>query len=401
MTVIWAGTFDPAFSRNLKLARLLELIGAEVEVIQEDLWSGDRIALAGKPTSKVLWAAGIAYPRLLWRLIRGSRPDLYLVSYPGWLDVPFIRLAAWIKRCPMVFDPFMSLYDTMISDRGLRSPKSMLARLTRLLDRWSLRLADLVIADTGPQLEFYEQLAGRLRNPGLVIPVGTDDTVFTQEGAGSERGDLVAFHGKLVPLQGVTTIVEAAAILERDGIRTLIIGDGQDRPALDAALRRTGAGVERRGMVPLVELPGLLGRASVCLGVFGRSDKAGRVVPHKVFDALALGRPVVTRDGEAIRSLFREGEVVTVPPDDPMALAEAIRGLFEDPELRGRVAAAGHAAYMERFHERALAPLLRIALDTALRSRGGGDGKLAAPQPPGPDQEIEQTDGGQFDHGDP
>lgn len=246
----------------------------------------------------------------------------------------------------------------------------MIARLAVAIDRWSLHTADLVIADTASHLELYDQMAHGLRNEGAVVAVGADDHVFLPRSDVEVDQKTVLFYGSLVPLQGVTTIVEAAAILENDDIRTVIIGDGQERPLMEAAIARTGARVVHLGLLPLDELPGHLASAAVCLGIFGDSDKAGRVVPHKLYECLAMGRPVVTRDGPAIRSLFGEGEVVTIPPADPVALADAVRALIDDPERREQVARSGHDAYAKRFREEPLARLLRVALESAVeRSR--------------------------------
>jgi glycosyltransferase involved in cell wall biosynthesis len=264
-----------------------------------------------------------------------------------------------------VFDPFISLYDTMVSDRGLRSAGSATARLASIIDRWSLRRADQILADTLPQLEFYDSLVPGASSKGVVIPVGADDRVFTPAPSPERDERLVVFHGTMVPLQGVTTIAEAAALLEPEGVRFSLIGDGQERPALEASLSRSGATVELTGMVPLEDLPALLSRAAVCLGIFGGSEKAGRVVPHKLYECLALGRPVVTRESPAVDGLFRPGEVVTVRPADPKALADAIRSLVEDPVHREEVARAGLAAYRERFHEEPLSRLLGLSLRTA------------------------------------
>lgn len=372
MKLVWTGTFEPDFSRNQKLARLLGLAEAEVVVVREDLWRGDRIELASNGRLRVAARALLVYPRLLFRLLALPRPDVYLVSYPGWFDLPVVRLVASIKRRPVVFDPFLSLYDTMISDRQLHSGKSMSARLARTLDRWSLRLADLVLADTAPQLELYEKLSRGLRNEGAVLPVGADDHIFLPRQEVTVEPATVLFYGTLVPLQGVTTIVETAALMAPDEIHTVIIGDGQDRPRMEAAIERTGAHVERLGLIPLEELPGHVARSTICLGIFGDSEKAGRVVPHKLYECLAMGRPVVTRDSPAIRSLFKEGDVVTVPAADPAALAEAVRSLIHDPELREQVARSGHAAYLQRFHEEPLAHLFSVALDSVLnRGRYG------------------------------
>jgi len=360
--LVWAGTYEPGFSRNLKLARLLELSGTSVEIVREPVWPPDRVGLAAGGLARTALTASWRYPRLFARLLAHKAPDLYLVSYPGWFDMPFVWLVARVKRRRVLFDPFISLYDTMISDRRLHSDRSIRARVASWVDRLSLRLADFVIADTPSQLELYELLRRRTGVRGAVIPIGADDSLFTPRGDGEVDPRLVLFYGSLVPLQGVGTIVEAAALLEADGIRVTIIGDGQDRAALDDAIRRTGASVEHIGPLPLSEIPDRVAKAAVCLGIFGDSEKAGRVVPHKVYECLAMGRAVVTREGPAIRSLLREGELVTVPPADPSALAGAIRTLIADDELRARVAQDGLEAYRTRFHETSLAMLLADAL---------------------------------------
>ena len=107
MRVLWTGTFDPDFSRNRRLARLMDLSEVRWRVIRENVWASDRIALASRPSILVAVRALIGYPKLLIRLLMAPAPDLYLVSYPGWLDVPVVRLVASLKRKPLIFDPFL------------------------------------------------------------------------------------------------------------------------------------------------------------------------------------------------------------------------------------------------------------------------------------------------------
>ncbi len=369
MRLVWAGTFDPDFSRNKKLARLLAIAGIEAEVVRETVWSADRIALAERPSLRVALRALVRYPLLLVRLLRRPAPDLYLVSYPGWFDMPVVRLAAALKRAPVVFDPFFSLHDTVVSDRGLYSGRSLVARFAAFFDRWSLRLADTVIADTEPQLELYRELAGGLKRAGGVLAVGADDDLFFPRPEPDEQPKVVLYYGKLIPLHGVVTIVEAAASLQSSGLHTVMIGEGPDRDVLDEAIARTGAVIERHGMIPLEELPAHVARAAVCLGVFGASEKAGRVIPHKVYEALAMRRPVVTRDGPAVRAAFIDGEVVAIPPEDPHALADAIRALMAQPNRREQIADAGHRAYVSRFEQRRLSAELVEILQATVRER--------------------------------
>src|SRR5205823_1626324 len=101
--------------------------------------------------------------------------------------------------------------------------------------------------------------------------------------------------------------------------------------------------------VPWVEyelLPRELHSAACALGIFGTSPKAQRVIPNKVFQALACGAPVVTADTPAARELLVDGEsALLVPAGDPAALADSLRRLAADTDLAGRLAAGGHAAY--------------------------------------------------------
>jgi glycosyltransferase involved in cell wall biosynthesis len=361
--VVWTGTFEPGFSRNGRLARLMELSGVDVTVIRQRVWDSNRVGVAVKGKRRAVFRALAAYPLLLWRLLWVPAPDLYLVSYPGWLDVPVVRLVAWIRRRPLVFDPFISLYDTMVLDRKLFTERSVSGRLALFFDRVSLRLADAVMADTEPHLRYYDSLSPGVREKGCVLPLGSVDEIFRPRDDVEPDPTLVVFHGTFVPLQGLATIVEAARLLEDEGIRFLIIGDGQDRPVLERLVDEHGlTNVNLIGLVPLDDIPRLVASGAICLGIFGSSDKANRVAPHKLYECLAVGRPVITRASEAVGSLFQEGEVVAVPPADPEALANAIRDLVTDPLRRTQIADAGHRAYRDRFQEEVLASTLHECL---------------------------------------
>jgi glycosyltransferase involved in cell wall biosynthesis len=66
-------------------------------------------------------------------------------------------------------------------------------------------------------------------------------------------------------------------------------------------------------------------QADVCLGIFGTSEKASRVIPNKVYQILASKKHLITADTPAIRELLKEGPCVhLVPPGDAKALASAI-----------------------------------------------------------------------------
>ena len=86
-----------------------------------------------------------------------------------------------------------------------------------------------------------------------MIAVGADDELFAQRPDVKSEARLVLYYGNFIPLHGVATIVEAAALLEPNGIDLVMIGDGPDREVVDQAIARTGISVERHGIIPLRE----------------------------------------------------------------------------------------------------------------------------------------------------
>ena len=129
--------------------------------------------------------------------------------------------------------------------------------------------------------------------------------------------------------------------------------------SLDALVTELGCtNVRMLGTVPLEDLPAEIARAGVCLGIFGTSAKAARVVPHKVYECMAMGRPVVTAGSPAVRRLLGDS-VATVPAGDERALAESVRALVVDDTRRERLARSGRERFEGAFSEEVLAARLR------------------------------------------
>ena len=110
------------------------------------------------------------------------------------------------------------------------------------------------------------------------------------------------FYGQFIPLHGIATIIRAARLLREESVEGTLIGRGQEAPGIRAMLDD----------VPLIklkwiewveygELQRFIEDSDVCLGIFGSSDKAQSVIPNKVFQIVAAGRPLITRDSPAIR----------------------------------------------------------------------------------------------------
>jgi glycosyltransferase involved in cell wall biosynthesis len=353
LKVLYFGTYERPYPRNAQVISALRGAGVEVAERHREVWGGGEQWRAGAGTAVRLLAAEA-------ELLRGGAADadVVVVGYPGHADVPAARLVA--RGRPVVFNPLVSLYDTLVTDRKRFRPSSLPARALRAADRLAMRGTTLVVADTEANAAYLAGVAGLARERVAVCFVGAEERLFAP-GAEERRRDTVLFVGKLIPLHGLDTIVAAARLAPE--LRFRVVGDGQ----LRALLRDRPANVEHVPWVPYEGLPGELRRVGSALGIFGTSAKARRVIPNKAFQALACATPLVTADTPAARELLADGgSAVLVPPGDPEALAAAVQRLAADPALADAVGAGGRAAFQREASEEVLGRRWRGLLERLL-----------------------------------
>ncbi len=339
MRVAYFGTWERGYPRNEQVISALRGAGAEVELVHREVWTREHkfagtANLAAAPRLLVA-QAGLALQRL------PSDVDVLLVGYPGQLDV----WAACRHGRPIVFNPMLSLYDTLAGDRGRVRAGSLAARALRELDRRSLRSVDRVVADTRAMAAYLAELAS-IEEPAVCY-VGAEERLFRP--AWRRRDEFrVLFVGKLIPLHGLEAILEAARLLPEVPFR--VVGSGQLEPLLADRL----ANVEHAPWIDYERLPAEYAAAGCALGIFGRSEKAERVIPNKAFQALAIGVPLVTADTEAARELLTSGHDALLTSRDPTEIAAAIRALRDDAGFAERIGAAGRATYEREASEAVL-----------------------------------------------
>jgi glycosyltransferase involved in cell wall biosynthesis len=368
--VLVAGTYDPSFGRNRRLLALLDSSGHDVVRCHVDLWRGARYEIPNRRLISTLARAAVAYPRLIWRFLRSPRRDVVVVLYPGWFDVIVLAPLARLRGMPVLFDPFISVYDTVVSDRGLVGPRSLVGRIVRVVDRASLRGARRVVADTPSHAAFYADLARIPPERVGVVWVGADDDVFRPRVEVVPAARRVLFYGTFIKLHGIDVIVRAAKLLEGDDVEVRIIGTGQESERVDELLREVRpTNLLRIEHVAPEVLADEIAAATLCLGIFGTTAKARRVVPNKVFECVAVGRPVITADTEGMRSAFTDEEIAMVPPGDPEALANEIRRLLAEPASRERMAVAAHKRYLGEYATEFLMRALSAELEATMLAR--------------------------------
>lgn len=360
------GTYDLA--KHPRFGVILDgLRDRGVSVVELDeplrLSTAERVQMLKQPWRLPLLAGRLAGRWL--QLIRRSRhlrgdhrPDVVLVGYMGHFDVLLARVL--FRRSRIVLDHLLFAGDTA-RDRGAGGVR---AGALNMLDQVALRCADIAVLDT----EEHRSML-RHKQRGVVVPVGARAEWFV---AGDDRqnaldGPLsVVFFGMFTPLQGTTVVADA---LEKmldalPSAQVTMIGAGQDSDEVHQKLAHFSQ-ITWTDWVEPAELPRVVARHDVCLGVFGTGPKARRVVPNKVYQGLAAGCIVVTSDTPPQRRALGD-DAFLVPPGDPEALATTLIGL-DDQEAR----AAARDLYKgkaDRFAaEQIVGPLVRELAATERR----------------------------------
>lgn len=354
MKVLYFGTYEREYPRNAQVISCLRGAGTEVIERHRPLWGRHNWSLGLRQLARVASAE-----RVLAR-VQEREADVLVVGYPGHFDMRAARRVAAGR--PVVFNPLVSLYDTLVDDRGRFRRGTPAAAVLRSVDRFAFGRASLVVADTEAHAAYF---ATQFRLPPerlAVCFVGAEERLF-RPGWQPQEPFHALFVGKLIPLHGLETILAAARLAPEVPFR--VVGDGQLGQTLDGR----PANVEWVRWIEYESLPQAYQRAGCVLGIFGTSAKATRVIPNKAFQALACGRPLVTADTPAARELLADGgDALLVPPGDAAALARAVCRLAADPALAERLGAAGRATYEARASETVLGLRWRELLErVALR----------------------------------
>lgn len=385
MRVCFWGSFDRSYARHQILARGLQENGVEIFYCHEAVWqrSADKTKDYGGIFGKFVLAFQLswAYFKLIFRYFFVPRHDVMLVGFLGHFDMIVARLLTLLFRRKLVFDAFISLYDTSVQDRALIPEKSITARFLKGIDRLSCWLADLVLLDTAEHVDYFVTELACRRSAFLALPVGANDAVYSpSKVGGSERpGDSslnVLLYCKFAPLHGVETVLGAARILEQKGVGLSfqLIGEGQTRGEMEALAREWSLrSVQFQESVDEATLVKEMEAADLLLGIFGATEKAKRVVPNKIYQGMAMGKAMITGRSSAVEAVLTHKETVFFcEMADPESLADALEVLAADPELRAQIGAKSRQLYLENYTPAILGEVLKKSLRGLAGGSAGG-----------------------------
>jgi glycosyltransferase involved in cell wall biosynthesis len=276
-------------------------------------------------------------------------------------DLAFVREALWVgerRDVPVVADLHENFPEAVrqwrqSDQRGRRNPLvrigQRLMSVSRLkrVERRVLPRTDRVITVCEEAARHYYRDCRVLPNRTTVVGNTVDLDAFDADAdpvEGFADEFVLSYVGSFGVHRGLETAIEAVARTDIDEIRLLLVGDGSDRhrDALEqlVADRSVGDRVTFTGWVDFEDVPRYVAASDVCLVPHERTPHTDTTIPHKLFQYMAMSKPVLVTDAPPLKRVVDETEGgVVVPGGDPVAMADAIAALHDDPERASRLGA--------------------------------------------------------------
>lgn len=335
-TVLFFGIYDPKYSRNQIL----------IQGFRENGWNVAQCRVDPKEHRGLK-----KYRELMkvWSNIKSRvNPDLILVAFPGHTVVWLAHFLFSRKR--IIFDAFLSRFDSNVYDRKSYRVWSLRGIFDWLLDWSSCVISRTILLDTEEHIKYFSKKFFVKKSKMLRVPVGANTFHFYPRESKDNLGKFnVYFQGMFIPLQGIQYIVDAAEkLVAYPDIVFTIVGDGQEyKEVSDLIAQKRLSNIILSGVQPLEKLPEFISKADICLGIFGNTEKATRVIPNKVYEYIAMKKAVITSDTSAIREFFiNEKDMLLCKRADGEEIAKAILRLKNDPELASSLAYSAHEYFV-------------------------------------------------------
>lgn len=292
-----------------------------------------------------------------------GRADVVVSTSPQFFCGLVGYFAKLVKRAPWILEIRDLWPESIVAVGAMRSGPGV--RCLEWLEALAYRKADRIVAVTDSFVGHIGAITGD-RTKISVIKNGVNLALFSRQSdakcaalppelVGRVVAAYVGTHGMA---HGLGTILEAAEKLRDDPkISFLLVGDGAEREHLLARAKEMKlTNVFILGQRPKSEMPAIWGATSVSLILLRRDDTFKKVLPSKMFEAMAMATPIVLGvEGEAKQLLEESGGGIAITPENSDELAAAVRRLADDPALAAEFGARGATFVRENYDRSILA----------------------------------------------
>ena len=330
-TILWWGRSDINYSRNRIIINLLKELGHQI------IFFNPTISLLGHYEAIIKVKVT---PNLVWVPCFRHRD----------INSAFI----WCKKnnVPLIFDPLISSWDKIINEKKYFKKNSKKSIKLKIKERDILKKADLIIADTEAHKKFFIQNFNVPKNKVEVVFVGAESKSFKPLKKNNRIKKEILFYGSFLKLHGIETLIKASNICENNNLKWTFIGS---KEKFKGYINSQKINIEDTIKYEL--LPQRIANADILLGIFGKSQKANNVIPNKVYQSLACGKPVITRYANSYPKKVLEKKnsgIFFVDPNKPQQIIEVINKLFSSEQFLKKSGINARKTYLQYFSDRIL-----------------------------------------------
>ena len=347
-TILWWGRSDPNYSRNRIIRKQLKNLNYEIL---------DFYPLVSR----------FGYIEALLKKIK--RTDFVWV--PCFRQRDILSASKWClnKNIKLIIDPLISSWDkqTYEKERILNQKQSdaLKKKESSLFNK-----ADFVLADTNLHANLFQKKLCVDKNKIFTVYVGAEDSLFNNLPSknNTKKKFEILFYGSFLPLHGSEIIIKAAKYFKKNNnVHWTMLGAGPDLHKCKA-LAKDCPSISFEEKIEYTKLALRIKEADLLLGIFGSSNKAGNVIPNKVFQSLATGKTVITRKSNAYPKelLHLNKGIIFIEPNNPKALYSAVLKIIKDKRFLRKSNAQARIIYDTYFSEKIIRKQLKKILQLSL-----------------------------------
>ena len=347
-TILWWGRSDPNYSRNRIIRKQLKNLNYEIL---------DFYPLVSR----------FGYIEALLKNIKRTN----FVWVPCFRQRDILSASKWClnKNIKLIIDPLISSWDKQTYEKKKILNQKQSDALKKK-ESFLFNKADFVLADTNLHANLFQKKLFVKKNKIFTVYVGAEDSLFNilPSKSNTKKKFEILFYGSFLPLHGLEIIIKAAKFFGKNNdIRWILLGTGPDLNKCKV-LAKDCPNIFFEDKIEYTKLASRIKKADLLLGIFGNSNKAGNVIPNKVFQSLASGKTVITRKSNAYpkKLLNLNNGIIFIEPNNPKALYNAVLKITEDKRFLKRSNAQAKIIYDTYFSEKVIKDQLKKILEFSL-----------------------------------
>ena len=312
----------------------------------------------------------LRYPKALFCFLKTIRhSDVVIANLRSWEILPLLRI---LTRKPIIYDAHISIWQSYCEERRKARPDSFLGRILFHIDALNCRLADKILIDTKTHADYFSTTFSVPREKFLPVYISCEDSLFhpLNQSDSSETSETTVFWvGSGIPLQGLEVIIDAMKLVSDLPIHLRIAGAS---PILNRIMKQVTdddiSNITFLGRIPRKQVVTEIAESDICLGGhYSLIPKAKNVIAAKLYEMIAMKKPVIAGDNSAVRELFsHRRDLFLCEMGSASSLANAISELHKSPPLRNELAAAAFKLYSEKLRPEILViPLVKTIYNLA------------------------------------